>query len=758
MNQRFIEDIEELSRQQVNITNINIASKFEHLEQTVIRLEEKCHQLEKSNNQVTSSCAELEESLKTMEEKNTSLTKSYFNLEGDYSNLQQKFYKLEENSSVLQESIVTLEKNEKLLNEEVDKLKKNSLNFSDNISEIIAFKDKQVQNNQILEEQLSLHTQVSNALQTKVEKLEERDTAVESWIKDSDISKRLDNLESEKQQTQAKIQQLENNTNDNSKQIERNSSAIMVNKNQIEKLSDVITKEITKMNGTAAETRDHMNSFIAKHNENIQEINDLINVSQSNFSTIDMKIQTTNTNLSIIREENMHKLQLVEDQMKNTNEKIFQLEAANQIQLQKNTYFENLNTKVTKIEEMRQQSEARSRDEVDATISQSNKMVEKLSNDFGTKIDKLEVMLKHEQNALNKYSEGMNQELKSVKDENLQVLRSQFEEISNTNRKLFNDFDQSINSKFRKYEEIHTSELERIENQIQESTFIQAEKVSQNEASLKSLKDSFEKSLLSQQETLEGKVKKLEEETKLNTKSLVEIEPITKSIDTKMDGLKQQIIIENNRHFESIKSEVSTTMMKVTEKNNTVEKHFETFKDNSGKIKEELEAILKGDQIEQMEKLKIIQEETDKALKSSDLLISTVVEKIQNLEQFEKLHNQKTSSMEGVLKETNSKLSNLESADLFLQESHRILTEKSSNIEKEMKQMEQTLIKKFDDQNQLFDNRLKNDINLMQQGTNDLVGSINATNNKLAGIVKNIIYFSFLSDLYSLFFQKWRQI
>ena len=159
-----------------------------------------------------------------------------------------------------------------------------------------------------------------------------------------------------------------------------------------------------------------------------------------------------------------------------------------------------------------------------------------------------------------------------------------------------------------------------------------------------------------------------------------------------------------------------------------------------------------------MEKLKIIQEETDKALKSSDLLISTAVEKIQNLEQFEKLHNQKTSSMEDVLKETNSKLSNLESADLFLQESHRILTEKSSNIEKEMKQMEQTLIKNFDDQNQLFDNRLKNDINLMQQGTNDLVCSINVTNNKLAGIVKNIIYFSFLCDLYSLFFQKWRQI
>ena len=71
------------------------------------------------------------------------INKSYFNLERDYSNLQQKFYKLEENSSALQGIIVTLGKNEKLLNEEVGKLKKNSLNFSDNISEVIVFKDKQ---------------------------------------------------------------------------------------------------------------------------------------------------------------------------------------------------------------------------------------------------------------------------------------------------------------------------------------------------------------------------------------------------------------------------------------------------------------------------------------------------------------------------------------------------------------------------------------------------------------------------------------
>ena len=73
------------------------------------------------------------------------INKSYFNLEGDCWNLQQKFYKLEENSSVLQGIIVTLGKNESSLMKRLVNWRKNSLNFSDNISEIIVFKDKQFQ-------------------------------------------------------------------------------------------------------------------------------------------------------------------------------------------------------------------------------------------------------------------------------------------------------------------------------------------------------------------------------------------------------------------------------------------------------------------------------------------------------------------------------------------------------------------------------------------------------------------------------------
>lgn len=173
LNQRFIEDIEELSKQQVNITSINIASKFEHLEQTVIRLEEKCLKLEKSNNSLSSNYTELEESLKTLEDKNSTLKEKYYNLEGDYSNLQQKFYKLEENSSFLQEQVTAMEKTEKTLTEEVEILKQNEKKSSTKFTELIAFREQQLKSNEVVEEQLTQHNHVFKTLQSGVERIEQ---------------------------------------------------------------------------------------------------------------------------------------------------------------------------------------------------------------------------------------------------------------------------------------------------------------------------------------------------------------------------------------------------------------------------------------------------------------------------------------------------------------------------------------------------------------------------------------------------------
>merc|ERR1712212_157478 len=59
-------------------------------------------------------------------------------------------------------------------------------------------------------------------------------------------------------------------------------------------------------------------------------------------------------------------------------------------------------------------------------------------------------------------------------------------------------------------------------------------------------------------------------------------------------------------------------------------------------------------------------------------------------------------------------LSSLESADLFLQEAHRMHTEKALDIENECKRMEQTFVQFYKDQRQDIDSNIKVDINNLQ--------------------------------------------
>merc|ERR1712096_398921 len=172
------------------------------------------------------------------------------------------------------------------------------------------------------------------------------------------------------------------------------------------------------------------------------------------------------------------------------------------------------------------------------------------------------------------------------------------EDSVNSSKSLLKNVEVGIDSKLSKLNDDHKNDLEKIENQIQESTFIQAEKV---QAEIEPLAKSFE--------------------TKISTLQNANVESL--------EGMKNQIIIENNRHFESIKSEVSSTMMSVTEKNNTVEKHVQIFKENNDKVKEELENLLSSAQKENQSKLKQMKEEN-----------SSIVERVQNLENSDSIQNE----------------------------------------------------------------------------------------------------------------------
>merc|ERR1711874_864653 len=85
-----------------------------------------------------------------------------------------------------------------------------------------------------------------------------------------------------------------------------------------------------------------------------------------------------------------------------------------QLQLQKAAYMENLGDRVNQLDEMRQQSEAKAKDEVDATISQSNRLINTIQTEFDEKVKLLENFVKDEQATLISKSQEISKENKTL--------------------------------------------------------------------------------------------------------------------------------------------------------------------------------------------------------------------------------------------------------------------------------------------------------------------------------------------------------
>merc|ERR1711892_504507 len=195
--------------------------------------------------------------------------------------------------------------------------------------------------------------------------------------------------------------------------------------------------------------------------------------------------------LGTFQVESTQKIKSVEDESKYNRERLILLEEAHQQQLQKAVYVENLGARVNQLDEMGQQSEAKAKDEVDATISQSNRLINTLQTEFEEKVKLLENYVKDEQTTLINKSHEINQEIMTIKSQT-NVFSKKVEEISHENQTLIStrigsfadeldrkikEVDHNISSKLSKYENENRGNLDKIENQIQESTFIQAEKV-----------------------------------------------------------------------------------------------------------------------------------------------------------------------------------------------------------------------------------------------------------------------------------------
>merc|ERR1712168_1096295 len=335
------------------------------------RLEENYSKMETTNITLQNNYNSLEENFTTLEEKNTSIQKSYSNLEENYSSLQQNFYKLEQNNLALQERISQLEKNETNLREEVNFLKakeletaKKVVSLNKHAQELKAFEEQQIQNNQVVEEQLSSHTQISKSLQSRIEKheeetiilnkndeklndritaLEKNETEMEARLEGTHkLNERLTELENSEIEIQLKLQNLESadvflqeahrmlmdkaTTNElESKQMDINlariDNKVQANVQNIAMLKlniDTNTENITKHNTVINNHSEAINN----NTENISKHNTVINTHTENINNIFATHSSITEQINLINTKSVDTWQSIDNIMSKHNETI----------------------------------------------------------------------------------------------------------------------------------------------------------------------------------------------------------------------------------------------------------------------------------------------------------------------------------------------------------------------------------------------------------------------------------------------------
>merc|ERR1711915_531649 len=129
---------------------------------------------------------------------------------------------------------------------------------------------------------------------------------------------------------------------------------------------------------------------------------------------------STNTRIDELykNEINLEKqLSIIGGVQSDQSEKIRALEEASARHFEKAQYFDTLNSRVSQLDEMRQQSEAKARDEVDATLSRNNTVINEFKADFENQIQSINVHLNREYNKVVNDNTRLQSELNQMKED-----------------------------------------------------------------------------------------------------------------------------------------------------------------------------------------------------------------------------------------------------------------------------------------------------------------------------------------------------
>ena len=345
LNQRFIEDIELLSKEQGSITNINISSKFEHLEETITNLDAKYSSLTNS----------LQKTVNNLTEKNVAL-------EQENKSLQEKYFNMETDKLTVQERVQVLETAEKTLSEEIRRMKAAEQKMKD---ERKAFEEKTEMAFATREaEHIKLLTALQQSeaeMQIKIQHLEKADAF------NQDCQNQLsEKTNSNLTEMTGFLQRIERKVESNEERSNQNTAGVQRNSEKINKLAELQASITDRIESKSTETWNAIDKIIASHSETVLGVNDMIKVNQNN--------------IGILKDNHDKQIESVNEILKSTHDKVRLLEEAHQHQLRKNDHYDSFKEQIMTLDEERQRAEVRTRDEVDATVSQTNLIINRLND------------------------------------------------------------------------------------------------------------------------------------------------------------------------------------------------------------------------------------------------------------------------------------------------------------------------------------------------------------------------------------------
>merc|ERR1719495_2735659 len=521
-----------------------------------------------------------------------------------------------ENSNKISENIalvdrqakISLEKiNESLKNQEeyVGSFSKNTLSSLDKNDQAIielkselgialsklevSLKEKAIEENKFIHEKLnsldstdsSILSQINSLRSTSTNESEKVDK-LESLMASStsDIKSLIDKSNRYSQYMQA-IEVLEDKINNLDEVQERNENRIRIEINEnitkntqelrsyietkldhfesdqktesvlIRKDADALLKQ---MEDFKAQHRDFENKFV-DINTDQQQISNELNTIQQNY---DSQLQYINESAFIQNEDSfITKLNIIEEESRNNLEKIIAMEEVAMIQAEKAKYVESLTSRVNQIDEMRQKSEAKAKEDFDNTVSKNAKEIQDLKVSLEQTMIQIEVYMKEENKTIKSENSSISKQV--------QVLR---EDASKQNQQLI----QFLREK---------AELEsKLEENIRESE------------SLRKKGDSLRDTLANYEDIVDKKINQIQEESKLSTKLLSDIVPKLNNMDKtiihiedknkeKMSELKIELSNETKTFIESLRREVDGALVTNMEKIIEFEKDVQNLrKDN----------------------------------------------------------------------------------------------------------------------------------------------------------------------------------